>query len=86
MFVKFRLNNTDIINPANIPIPPREGIGAWWIFLSSGISNNFFCSATFMIAGIAKNVTPKAMIKDIATSSINSVFRKPLTVRFMLKA
>ena len=52
--------NVAIMNPANIPKPPRVGITFLCTFLSSGSSNNFLSFATWMITGIAKNVIRKA--------------------------
>ena len=57
------------MKPAKIPNPAKEGMGVWCTFLSSGISNNFFLSATVIITGIAKKVIVKEMATDSNTSN-----------------
>lgn len=45
---------TENINPAKIPMPPKEGVAFSCERLSSGISTNFLTNAILIIEGMAK--------------------------------
>jgi hypothetical protein len=47
--------------PANIAIPPKEGVTSVWALLSPGTSYNFFFFAILIIEGIARKVNEKAV-------------------------
>src|SRR5688572_19744338 len=68
------------MNPAKIPKPPKEGIGLRCIFLSSGISNNFFCSAMVMIAGIARKVIANEIAIENNTSNISQILSLGISI------
>jgi hypothetical protein len=51
------------------PILLKKELESGVPFLSSGISNNFFLSATVIITGIAKKVIVKEMATDSKTSN-----------------
>jgi hypothetical protein len=48
-------------------------MGLWCTFLSSGMSNNFFCSATVIITGIAKKVIANEIAIENNTSNISLI-------------
>ncbi len=49
--------------PANIPIPPNDGVLTWCDLLSPGSSTKCFFRATWMIDGIARKVNANEVIK-----------------------
>jgi hypothetical protein len=71
--VKEMVMRQEMINPANIPSPPREGTGDACIFLAFGRSYSFFISDTLIITGIAVNVITKANIVASKMISIRSL-------------
>ena len=61
--------------PANMPIPPKEGVLTLWDRRSPGSSIRFFLIARWMIDGIARYVNAN----EVMNASIISYITKSLT-------